>query len=60
VGSECQSKLVFGSGAITEALIYGEAAARGVIYDKGWMIGVTTTVKIFIDIFFGVWVPSRL
>jgi hypothetical protein len=38
------------SGAITEALIYGDAAARGVIYDKGWMVGVTTTVKIFIDI----------
>jgi uncharacterized membrane protein YadS len=43
------------SGAITEALIYGDAAARGVIYDKGWMVGVTTTVKIFIDIFIGVW-----
>ena len=43
------------SGAITEALIYGDAATRGVIYDKGWMIGVTTTVKIFIDIFIGVW-----
>ena len=43
------------SGAITEALIYAEAAARGVTYDKGWMVGTTTTVKIFIDIFIGVW-----
>ena len=43
------------SGAITEALIYSEAAARGVTYDKGWMVGTTTTVKIFIDIFIGVW-----
>jgi uncharacterized membrane protein YadS len=43
------------SGAITEALIYTEAAARGITYDKGWMVGTTTTVKIFIDIFIGVW-----
>jgi uncharacterized membrane protein YadS len=43
------------SGAITEALIYADAAARGITYDKGWMVGVTTTVKIFIDIFIGVW-----
>ena len=43
------------SGAITEALIYAEAAARGITYDKGWMVGTTTTVKIFIDIFIGVW-----
>ncbi|MGH6735904.1 MAG: putative sulfate exporter family transporter [Methyloceanibacter sp.] len=43
------------SGAITEALIYADAAARGVVYEKGWMLGTTTTVKIFIDIFIGVW-----
>jgi uncharacterized membrane protein YadS len=43
------------SGAITEALIYTQAAARGITYDKGWMVGTTTTVKIFIDIFIGVW-----
>ena len=43
------------SGAITEALIYADAAERGIAYDPGWMIGVTTTVKIFIDIFIGVW-----
>lgn len=43
------------SGAITESLILAEAAARGVVYEKGWMLGTTTTVKIFIDIFIGVW-----
>ena len=43
------------SGAITEALIYADAAARGIKYDKGWMVGTTTTIKIFIDIFIGVW-----
>jgi uncharacterized membrane protein YadS len=43
------------SGAITEALIYADAAAQGIKYDKGWVVGTTTTVKIFIDIFIGVW-----
>ena len=43
------------SGAITKSLIYAKAAARGITYDKGWMVGTTTTVKIFIDIFIGVW-----
>ena len=43
------------SGAITEALLYADAAARGINYDKGWIVGTTTTVKIFIDIFIGVW-----
>src|SRR4029453_1056853 len=42
-------------GAITEALVYADAGARGVVYDKGWMLGVTTTIKIFIDIFIGIW-----
>lgn len=43
------------SGAITEALIYAQAASQGIVYDKGWVLGVTTTVKIFIDIFIGIW-----
>src|SRR5215510_140029 len=43
------------SGAISEALIYGDAAARGVQWSAGWMVGTTTTVKVFIDIFIGVW-----
>ena len=43
------------SGGITEALIMASAAARGVNYEKGWILATTTTVKIFIDIFIGVW-----
>jgi uncharacterized membrane protein YadS len=43
------------SGAITEALLYADAAARGIKYDKGWIVGTTTTIKIFIDIFIGIW-----
>ena len=43
------------SGAITEALLYADASARGIKYDAGWMVGTTTTIKIFIDIFIGVW-----
>ena len=43
------------SGAITESLYIAAAAADGVKYEAGWILGTTTTVKIFIDIFIGVW-----
>ena len=43
------------SGAITEALILADAAAQGVRYQPGWILGTTATVKIFIDIFIGIW-----
>jgi uncharacterized membrane protein YadS len=43
------------SGAITEALLSADAAARGVHYQAGWILGTTATVKIFIDIFIGIW-----
>ena len=43
------------SGAITESLILTKAAGMGVVYEKGWIVMVTTTVKIFIDMFIGVW-----
>lgn len=44
------------SGAITDALIRAKAfAVQGVRYQEGWMVGTTTTVKVFIDIFIGVW-----
>src|SRR5262245_4595131 len=43
------------SGSITEALILADAAAKGVNYQKGWILGTTATVKIFIDIFIGIW-----
>ena len=43
------------SGAIAESLILARAAADGVNWQPGWIIMVTTTVKIFIDVFIGVW-----
>lgn len=43
------------SGAITEALIMGKAATEGIRYQPGWILGTTTTVKVFIDIFIGIW-----
>jgi uncharacterized membrane protein YadS len=43
------------SGAITEALILASAAAEGINYQKTWILGTTATVKIFIDIFIGIW-----
>ncbi|MBV9556344.1 MAG: putative sulfate exporter family transporter, partial [Pseudolabrys sp.] len=42
-------------GGITESLIMAKAAAEGVKYQPGWILGTTTTVKIFIDIFIGIW-----
>src|SRR5215470_6959018 len=45
------------SGAITDALIRAKAlSVQGLSYKEGWMVGTTTTVKVFIDIFIGVWV----
>ena len=43
------------SGAITESLILTKAAANGTNWEPGWIQMVTTTVKIFIDMFIGVW-----
>jgi uncharacterized membrane protein YadS len=43
------------SGAITESLILAKSAAEGVNYAKGWILGTSATVKVFIDIFIGVW-----
>jgi uncharacterized membrane protein YadS len=43
------------SGGITEALIMSTAAAEGINYQKGWILGTTATIKIFIDIFIGIW-----
>ncbi|HEY5131882.1 MAG TPA: putative sulfate exporter family transporter [Bradyrhizobium sp.] len=43
------------SGSITEALIYAKAAAQGIRYQPGWILGTAATVKVFIDIFIGVW-----
>jgi len=43
------------SGGITEALILANAAAQGVNYQKGWILGTTATIKVFIDVFIGIW-----
>jgi uncharacterized membrane protein YadS len=42
-------------GGIAEALILAKSAAEGVHYQPGWILGVTATVKVFIDIFIGIW-----
>jgi len=44
------------SGAITDALVRAKAlAASGIHFQPNWTLGVATTVKVFIDIFIGVW-----
>ena len=43
------------SGAITESLIRAKAAAQGIHYQPGWIMGASATVKVFIDAFIGVW-----
>ena len=43
------------SGAITEALIRARALQAGINYEAGWIMTTTTTVKVFIDVFIGVW-----
>jgi uncharacterized membrane protein YadS len=44
------------AGAITDSLIRAKALAElGVNYKEGWILMATTTVKVFIDIFIGVW-----
>jgi len=30
-------------------------AARGMNFEKGWILGTTATVKVFIDVFIGIW-----
>jgi uncharacterized membrane protein YadS len=43
------------SGAIAEGLIRSRAAAGGIHYEPGWLLTTTTTVKVFIDVFIGIW-----
>jgi uncharacterized membrane protein YadS len=43
------------SGAITDALIRSRAADAGIHYEPGWLLTTTTTVKVFIDVFIGIW-----
>jgi uncharacterized membrane protein YadS len=44
------------SGQIVDSLVRAKAlTAQGVDYKEGWMLMTSTTVKIFIDIFIGIW-----
>ncbi len=44
------------SGAITDSLVRAKALAElGVEWKEGWILMATTTVKVFIDMFIGVW-----
>jgi uncharacterized membrane protein YadS len=43
------------AGGITESLILAKSAAAGVKYQPGWILGTAATVKVFIDIFIGIW-----
>ena len=44
------------SGAITDAMIRAQAAdVAGINYAEGWVTMTATTVKMFIDIFIGIW-----
>jgi uncharacterized membrane protein YadS len=43
------------AGAITESLILAQNAAEGIKYQPGWILGTAATIKVFIDIFIGIW-----
>lgn len=44
------------SGAVTDALIRAKnLEMTGVMYESGWITMTATTVKLFIDIFIGIW-----
>ena len=44
------------SGAIVDSLIRAKALAEaGINYKEGWMLMTATTVKVFIDVFIGIW-----
>jgi len=44
------------SGAVTDALIRAKVLAEtGVAYKEGWITMTATTIKVFIDVFIGIW-----
>ena len=43
------------AGGITESLILAKNAAEGINYQPGWILGTAATIKVFIDIFIGIW-----
>jgi uncharacterized membrane protein YadS len=43
------------AGGIAESLINAKNATAGIHYAPGWILGTTTTIKVFIDVFIGIW-----
>jgi len=43
------------AGAVAEGLILGKNAAEGIIYQPEWIKNAAAVVKVFIDVFIGVW-----
>ena len=43
------------SGAIADSLIRAKALTEGIKYQPDWIMGAASTVKVFIDVFIGVW-----
>jgi uncharacterized membrane protein YadS len=43
------------AGGISESLILAKNAAEGIHYQPGWILGMAATIKVFIDIFIGIW-----
>ncbi len=44
------------AGAMADSLIRAKAQAEdGTCYEKDWIMGTATTVKVFIDVFIGIW-----
>jgi uncharacterized membrane protein YadS len=44
------------AGAVTDSLICAKALeAQGIRYHEGWLTSTATTIKMFIDIFIGIW-----
>ena len=43
------------SGAVADALIIAKAAENGIFFQKDWVLNTATNVKVFIDVFIGIW-----
>lgn len=43
------------SGAVADALVIAKAAENGVFFQKDWVLNTATNVKVFIDVFIGIW-----
>ncbi len=43
------------SGAVADALVIAKAAENGVYFQKDWVLNTATNVKVFIDVFIGIW-----